>query len=71
LWHRLDVADRRLDAAADDRRLVDELRTALADAVAGERIASTSAAALRAEADRRRGWSLWRRLGWVLKNGSG
>jgi hypothetical protein len=31
LRHRLDVADRRLDAAADDRRLVDELRTALAD----------------------------------------
>ena len=34
LRHRLDVADRRLDEAAEDRRRVDELRIALADAVA-------------------------------------
>jgi hypothetical protein len=67
LRHRLDVADRRLDEAADERRRVDELRIALADAVAAERIASGHAAALRAEADARRSWRLLRRLREALR----
>jgi hypothetical protein len=67
LRHRLDVADRRLDEAADDRRRVDELRIVLADAVAAERIAAGEAAALRAEADHRHAWRLLRRLGWALR----
>jgi hypothetical protein len=61
--HRLDVADRRLDEATEDRRRVDELRVALADAVAAERIAAGEAAALRAELDalrNRRRWFRWK-----------
>jgi hypothetical protein len=69
LRHRLDVADRRLDAAAEDRRLVDELHVALADAVAAERIAAGEAAALRTEADRRRNWRMLRRWRWALRGG--
>jgi hypothetical protein len=64
LRHRLDVADRRLDEATEDRRRVDELRVALADAVAAERIAASEAAALRTELDalrkRRRRWFRWK-----------
>jgi hypothetical protein len=67
LRHRLDVADRRLDAAAENRRLVDELHVALADAVAAERIAAGEATALRTEADRRRNWGVWRRWHWALR----
>ena len=70
LRHRLDVADRRLDEAAGERRRVDELRTALADAVAAERIAAGEASALRADADRRRRWRLLRRLYWALRTPS-
>jgi hypothetical protein len=66
LRRRLDIADRRLDAAAEERRLVDELRIALADAVAAERIAASEAAALRASTDDRRAWRLRRRLCWAL-----
>jgi hypothetical protein len=46
----------------DERKRVDELRTALADAVAAERISAESAAALRHQLDllrARRPW--WRR----------
>jgi hypothetical protein len=63
LRHRLDVADRRLDEATEDRRRVDELRIALADAVAAERIAAGQVAALRAELDalrNRRRWFRWK-----------
>jgi len=66
LRHRLDVADRRLDAAAEDHRRIDELRVALADAVAAERIAAGEAAALRTEADRRSNWGMLRRWRWAL-----
>ena len=66
LRHRLDVADRRLDAAGEDHRRIDELRVALADAVAAERIAAGDAAALRTEADRRSNWGMLRRLRWAL-----
>jgi hypothetical protein len=66
LRHRLDVADRRLDEATEDRRRVDKLRTALADAVAAERITAGEAAGLRAEVEERRSWGLLRRLGWAL-----
>jgi hypothetical protein len=44
-----------------------ELRGALADAVAAERIAAGEAARLRAERDERRAWRLLRRLGWALR----
>jgi len=37
------------------------------DAVAAERIAAREATALRAELDRRREWSLWRRLRWAFR----
>jgi predicted nucleic acid-binding Zn-ribbon protein len=47
----------------DERKRVDELRTALADAVAAERIAAGTAAGLRAEiailTDRRSWWRRW------------
>ena len=66
LRHRLDVADRRLDAAAEDHRRIDELRVALADAVAAERIAAGEAAALRTEADRRSNWGMLRCWRWAL-----
>ena len=48
-------------------RKVDQLEVALADALAAERIAAGEAAALRAEADQRRGWSLRRRLWWAIR----
>ena len=67
LRHRLDIADRRLDEAADERRRVDELRIALADAVAAERIAAGEVAGLRAEVDERRTWNVVRRLRWALR----
>ena len=44
-----------------------ELRAALIDAVAAERIAAGEAAALRAEANHRHAWRLLRRLGWALR----
>ena len=55
---------KRVDRA---ERKVDQLETALADALAAERIAAGEAAALRAEADQRRGWSLRRRLWWAIR----
>jgi hypothetical protein len=67
LRHRLDVADRRLDEAVGEWRLVDKLREALADAGAAERIAAGEAAALRSEAARRRTWGMLRRLRWALR----
>jgi hypothetical protein len=54
----------------DERKRVVELRTALADAVAAERIAAGETSALRAEADRRRDWGLLRRLRWALSGGN-
>jgi hypothetical protein len=67
LRHRLDVADRRLDEVTEDWRRVDELRIAVADAVAAERVAAGAAAALRALADDRRTWRMLRRLRWALR----
>jgi phage shock protein A len=55
----------------DERKRVDELQAALADAVAAERIATGTAAGLRAQLDRRQEWSLWRRLRWALSNKDG
>jgi hypothetical protein len=52
-------AERHLE---EERGRVDELRTALADAVAAERIAARTAAGLRAELDRLRERALWWRL---------
>jgi hypothetical protein len=63
LRHRLDAADQRLDAAAEDRRRADERLT---DAVAAERIAAGEAAALRTEGNYRRSWGLARRVRWAL-----
>ena len=45
---------------------LDHERRRADDAVAAERIAAREATALRAELDRRRDWSLWRRLCWAL-----
>jgi hypothetical protein len=58
--------DRADERARLERERADRLKLALADAVAAERIAAGDAAALRAEADRRRSWSLGRRLLWAL-----
>ena len=65
---RADLAERHLE---EERKRVDELRTALADAAGAERIAAGETAALRAAADRRRGWRLGRRLRWALRGESG
>jgi hypothetical protein len=67
LRHRLKLADRRLDDAAEERRLVNRLREALADTVAAERIAAGEAAGLRAELETRREWRFFRRLVWALR----
>jgi hypothetical protein len=53
---RADRAERHLE---DEQKRVDELRTALSDAVAAERIAAGEASALRAEVER------WRHMGWL------
>jgi hypothetical protein len=57
---RAERAERHLE---DERERVDELRAALADAVAAERIAAGTAAGLRAEiailTDRRSRWRRW------------
>jgi hypothetical protein len=53
-----------------ERRL-EEFRTALADALAAERIAAGEASALRADADRRRRWGLVRRLHGALRRKGG
>jgi len=58
--------DHERDRADRVQSRVEELHTALADAVAAERIAAGEASALRGQADRRREWSLWRRLRWAL-----
>ena len=57
LREQLTIANDRAERA--DRRA--------SDAVAAERIAAREAAALRGEIDRRREWSLWRRLRWALR----
>jgi hypothetical protein len=68
---RAEQAEHRLDderqLVEDGRRRIDELHTALADAVTAERIAAGEAAALRTQADARRGWRLVRRLRWALR----
>jgi hypothetical protein len=61
---RVDRAERLLD---EERHRIEELRTALADALTAERIAAGQAAALRAEADARRSQGLLRRLREALK----
>jgi small-conductance mechanosensitive channel len=62
---RADRAERYLEQERErvdeERKRVDELRAALADAVAAERIAAGEAAALRAELD------LWRRMSWLQR----
>jgi hypothetical protein len=65
---RVDEGRKRVDEL---RTSVIELQTALADAVAAERIAAGEVAALRAEADRRRDWGLLRRLHWALRRKPG
>jgi phage shock protein A len=55
---RAERAERHLE---DARKRVDELQTALADAVAAERIAAGEATALRAEVER------WRHMGWLQR----
>ena len=66
---RVNGAERRIDelltALADARGA--ELRVALADAVAAERIAAGEAAAFRTEADRRSNWGMLRRWRWALR----
>lgn len=75
---RAEDAERRLDnerqLVAEGRNRIDELFSMLevshgklADAVAAQRIAADEAAALRAEADRRREWRLLRRLRWAIR----
>jgi hypothetical protein len=53
-----------------ERARADRAETALADAIAAERIAAGAAAGLRTEADGRRAWSLLRRLRWALRGGA-
>jgi hypothetical protein len=65
---RVDLAERQLE---HERQVAEQLRAALTDAVAAERIAAGEAAALRSAADRRRAWGLWRRLGWAAARGRG
>jgi hypothetical protein len=48
-------------------RHLEELRGALADAVAAERIAAGEAAGLRAQAEERRAWGLPQRIRWALR----
>ena len=50
-----------------ERARADRAESALADAVAAERIAAGAAAGLHAEADDRRTWRLLRRLRWALR----
>jgi len=63
LEHERARADRGERVIEEERRRVDWLYSALADAVAAERIAAGEATALRAELDRRRDWRRpwWRR----------
>jgi hypothetical protein len=73
LREQLRKADQREEAergrADRTERHLEELREALADAVAAERIAAGEAARLRAQAEDRRAWRLLRRLGWALRDG--
>jgi hypothetical protein len=68
---RAERADRQLETAREEldasHRRERELQTALADAVAAERIAAGETAALRAEREQRRQWSRWRRLREALR----
>lgn len=59
--------DREKERADRAEHRIDELQTALADARTAERIARDEAAAIRGQADRRRSWSLRRRLAWALR----
>ena len=54
----------------EGRRLIDTLHIDLADARTAAMIAGSEAAALRAQADERRGWRLLRRLRWALRAAS-
>jgi hypothetical protein len=78
LQEQLKVANSRAERAErffdEERHLLEaerlcsaELRVALIDAVAAERIAAGEAAALRAEVNHRHAWRLLRRLRWALR----
>src|SRR6516162_1801116 len=54
----------------EGRRLIDTLHIDLANARTAAMIAGSEAAALRAQADERRGWRLLRRLRWALRAAS-
>lgn len=60
-------AERAEEEVVEARRRIDELHTALADAVTAERIAAGEASALRAQTADRRAWRLLRRLHWALR----
>jgi len=51
----------------EGRRLIDTLHIDLADARTDAMISGSEAAALRAQADERRGWRLLRGLRWTLR----
>jgi chromosome segregation ATPase len=53
----------------EGRRQIDTLYVDLADARTAVMIAGSEAAALRAQAEERRGWRLLRRLRWALSGG--
>ena len=69
--HRLEVERQRIDELqtllTEGRRLIDTLHIDLADARTAAMIAGSEAAALRAQAEERRGWRLLRRLHWALR----
>ena len=69
--HRLEVERQRIDELqtllTEGRRLIDTLHIDLADARTDAMISGSEAAALRAQADERRGWRLLRRLRWALR----
>jgi hypothetical protein len=68
---RADQAERRVDelqaSLVEERRRVGGFYTDLADARTAAMISGSEAAALRAQADERRGWRLLRRLRWALR----
>ena len=69
--HRLEVERQRIEELqtllTEGRRLIDTLHIDLADARTAAMISGSEAAALRAQADERRGWRLLRRLRWALR----
>jgi hypothetical protein len=68
---RADQAERRIEVertlVEDGRKRVDELQSALTDAIAAERIAAANVNASHAQADARGDWRLLRRLRWAIR----